>query len=320
MLMLIISTFVGSLTAVYMCIQYEQYAKELEVAEDAGRSVVMIGAQNARDSVVISRSSCELLQRDPAVRASGLLVEVPRSAVLKVGNSVATVRASASLVPELRTSQAVIGSQVGASLGESSRLFAVGYGVLDTRVGLNDESKLGLGSSLVLPLNASDVGGPVCVVVYDSRAKVDEELSASVSQLVASNAIMGVSAYRSASDPAERFATRIERFAPYLGGVCLGLASVVRYVLKASDLAAYRLSGTSRFDLARIVWSEQLLTSGVATAAYMGAALVLGPGGRALASLCLYGLFFGMVWLSVASICLTSLVRRSAVGLAKAGS
>jgi hypothetical protein len=308
---LITGSLLGGLS-VATCATFE---RDLDQQIDAGRNTVeFAGISEGR--LEIDRTSCESLTEAPDVESAGALVAGERSSFTQLGDSVRVAFASRSLIPELRRSDAVVGSALLPSDGRL-QLLSDRFGVLTATVGSERETALGLASTVLLPLEPDVQRIATCTVQLERYADVGSTTARLAGQLT-STAPEIASQPRLAQpfDLVAQYRSRPDRLLFAAAGLIGGLVFALRYQLRSSELAAYRFSGTSRKDLMLLIMTEQFCLSGLFTLAGCIVVWIL-PSGDATASLTSWALLGGAVWWMIATIATTPVVRARPTSLAK---
>lgn len=301
--------------------QWRDLEHQLEAQQLLGRNVLVLAAQNpnARE-FGISVASCETLPKGGDIQRSGAVIPVGRTDVMQLGPNVPVVEAGQGLFPQLRSVQALLGSTLADSpiYGRTAYINTQSYGPLE--VSSADAQPIGVdvNSSLILPLPSGTTWAPDCVVVlapYADSAAVTPRL---VSEVSARNgAVTATPAVRLTFDVLDAFRSRGARLLALLVGIFAGLFSGGARALRSSEAAAYRLSGTTRLDYARIVLVETVVSAGGLVFAGTVAAIPLTPNGADRASVVSWIILSGLTWASVALVVSTAVLVRSPMSLAK---
>jgi len=291
---------------------------QLVVADRAGANVLTVRAANQRDKVQISRHSCEALASSPDIDAAGLALPLRDAYVPQFGRTVPVIGASASLLPQLQSADAVVGSALTKG-GAPSRLTIPGAGNALTSVrGAPQPDAIGTNSAIVLPLSVRTQSASTCFVIINPLRNATRAAAVVVAEL---DAVGGPVIAQPASvptfDPVSGFKARQDQFLPVVLGAIGGLISAALIATQGSAWAAYRLSGTSRRSLATIftllcaVPGGLYALTGVAfTAVVM--MVVHSPGAVALEMLA-----GGCAWTAIGAAASLFVVARQPTNLAK---
>jgi hypothetical protein len=304
--------------AIYMAAQWQVMQSALAQQERQGRSVIDFTSGDSRVVSRIDRSSCDRLSTTDGVRNAGAIEEAGRANFDLLGSGVQVQFASATLIGELGHFDAVVGSSLGFPAGTELLLTSDEFGSLDAIVGSPHEEALGVQTSVLMPLPPTDTQTESCTALVDQTSRAQSVIPALQSQLRSTGGgLMGTIRLRTGSDVVETYLNRPDRFVSVLAGAAGGLVAALRYRLAGGELAAYRFSGTSRRDLAKLLTFEQLLLCGVFVTSLCSASIVLGLTiGTPFLPLSWGGLA-GLSWLSVFVIAGLPIAASNPIKLAK---
>lgn len=240
-----------------------------------GRNVVVLSALDNNAPAAILRSSCEALAGERGIRYAGILEPAGELDVLPVGTRLPAQRASITLFPELADADLLIGPKL--SQGALFPFYVwVGPELATAVYAGSHPSDLGTGYSITLPPRPSDTTSEKCVVVLNEFSDVSAALPAVASQLsVSMNAISGAELFTASSDPAIDYLQRPDRGLPLLLGLLGAIATAISTRMRASEIAAYRMSGTAPLAVMKLLTLESLLITGTATLSATAASLVM---------------------------------------------
>lgn len=278
---------------------------DLAELRDDGRNIVVFQSASADVPTAISVSSCSTLGGLPGIERAGSVRYGASSTFRQLGPLVPVHEVSVDLVPDLATHDAVVGSQLASVRGPMT-LRAPDGQLLDAIVVAPEPSGMaGLNSAVAVPLNGARTTTDTCVVELSPFANASAVIPVLAAALDARGGeLVGGTLLRESYDVLGAYRDRPQRFLPVGVGVLGAALSIVLLRTRSSELAAYRLSGTSRADLAALLLWEQAAISGVLVA-FGGVGLLLqGLAGRAvqpddflwiwvagLASMTLFGAF-----------------------------
>lgn len=285
--LLYFATIAGVAMAILAAVEGVQLRSDLTALALNGRNVVVLGSVSEVPTL-IDRGSCESLAAMPGVDRAGAVLTSQRLAVLPVG-SIPVVPVSVTLVPELRTAPAVIGSAVTAP-PSVTRISIDGIPIAATHATAQPEG---------IPLNqAIAVAAPPtvdtierCIAVLSTGADAGTMIPILAAQLVVNGtAPTGVTILDEPLDRIDTFHQRLTRWIPLLVGILGGLATAAIAATRSNEFASYRISGTSRRSLFLIYGLEASLLAGTmatsgALAAIAVSAWVVDVGAIALSTL-----------------------------------
>lgn len=311
--LVLVAVVAGIGTTLYLNAEWHTVRQELSAQYNRGAKSVDFAGAGAQGVATIARSSCDGLSSQPNVAAAGVSEDAGRTEFLQLGSGVRVVRASPALVPELNGHQAVIGSSlVAVSPGTKLRLSSRDYGVLDAVVGSGNEDALGIQSAVLIAAAAGHSTAHSCTVLFDVNTDLSLAVPVAQSQLISSgNPLLSNPRLSHPFDLAGAFLGRMDRLLPLLIGAIGGIFAAFLYRLRGGELAAYLFSGTTRKDLALLLWLEQVLVSGLATTAGVAGCCALGWTSSALTPTVAWSLLLGLSWLvAFTSVGLPLAVRR----------
>lgn len=313
-----LAVVLGSGTAAFVALETASLQDELDDLAERGRGVVSYMQANPDQPALVSRASCEALAGAPGVEAAGAVVPGGSTEVVPVGPDVPVQRASTTLVPGLADVDALVDAGLLDRAGPSDQRVLVGAEALGSARTPGLREGVGAGRSLTVPLRPDDALVERCVVVLDPLVAVDDVAATQIASLhVSGNAVVGTEALRATSDPVQAFLDRPSRFLPVLLGLLGAVTTAVTYRLRASELAVYRLSGTSARSLLVLVALETLLVTGVAATATTLAVVALHARYLDPTTPVLWGLVLAGTWAVVALAATADLAVRRPTDLAK---
>ena len=265
---------------------------------DRGRGVVVIGSADPDVPVEIDRASCDALTERPDVVRSGLLTDPGRHDLGMLGRSVAVLGTSSTLAPALIDHEALVGSALGLPTGP--RTLDLGGPPVAAMVGASEVPETGMASAVVVPLTSPT--GPRCVVQLSPWA--DPTMGAeTLAALVATGGPLTAHAVLTeTTDTLAGHRDRPERLLPLAAGAAGALITALLTATRAGGFAGYRLSGTSRRDLLRLLALEQAHLAGAfATSGTLATVVLLGwsPAAAAGAAWILAG---ALTWYILAAV------------------
>lgn len=307
-----------------------------------GRNVVVLTPPTSDAVSTVSRTSCEGLTRHDQVRAAGLLGRSERTDIVELGSFVPVQPVSDTLLPLLTTHDAVVGAALrpeGAAAlwsdgdaalrpdgdaalwsdGDASVVLVTASGqVLQAAVGPPTPAGVSTGSVVGVPLDPTTTSGDHCVVVLDPYLPVQESRQLVLSELqLVGEPLVASSPYSETVDVVALHLGRTERYVPAAVAVLAGFTTLALSRLRSSELAAYRLSGTSRRSLATMLLLEQVIVAGFFVTSATTATLALGTHLRDPTVPVLWAVVGGLAWVACAGAAASTAVLRQASDLAK---
>jgi hypothetical protein len=276
-LLVVLQVLLG--VAVPTLLAFETQAFEARIASltEQGRNVIAFQSSDPNTTSLISRASCEGLASKPGVVAAGLLIPAGSVDVSAVGDSIPLLRASSTLIPQLGEAAVVIGASLTTPSSKTQEVIVnSNASPISAVVGLNQPAGIGTNSALVIGLTARDRWGAQCLVRLQPYAEATTITPALESTLVVSGApISALPALQEPDDPVAEFLQRADRFFPLLLGLVGGISMVISLRLQGSEVAVYRLAGTSSRSILLLIALQATLVSGVGALAGAAASVVL---------------------------------------------
>lgn len=277
------AVIVGSTLAALYTVQWVTLDSALEAERSVGRDLVTFGPLRQSDSDFrITVASCSNLAKDLSVAQAGVIVPQGFVDIAQLGPKVPLVGVSAGLLPPMNGRDAYLGSALGADLvgAEQGQTFAIdvdGHEVLQTAILERFPDGIPVNSALVAPLDPVVVSSPSCVaqlVPFTDAPSAVPRLAASLT--ISGGQMVATVGAPSTFDVVDAFLGRLERYLGPVVGVAMGLASAMYLRARGSEIAAYRLSGTSGWDYLRIALLGQIVLAGVTLFSGSAAMLLLG--------------------------------------------
>jgi hypothetical protein len=300
--LVVLALLAGVGTAAYSAWESSLFQSQLLQDAKAGRNVLQFSSTTPSQPVHISRQSCEELTRIPGVIRAGILVPVGTLAFPGVGADLPTFSASQTLFPELKRVDVIVGDQLKRATA-SFNILMPDTTIETAIVGATQPVGIDVNSSVVTALSPSTTSGDQCLVVlskYVNQNSMQPVLSAGLR--VSGGAVQGQSQYRGEQNPIFAFLNRPGQFLPLLLGVFGGLAAGIFNRLRGSELAAYRLSGTSVRSLEIILTLEQAALAGTFIASSVGGSVVLFRYEFDIGAVGFFEIAAGCAWVVVASL------------------
>lgn len=318
--LLLFVVILGVAFTAFRSVEISRLDRDVHHLADAGRNILSVQGQQSSSGFKISRTSCEALADTTGVIAAGVLVQEQRLSTPQLGFSVPTYAASLSLVPELRSVDVVVGTSLRK--GETGSKFNLAIeGVAHSAiVGELKPNGLPLNGAITKAISPGVEEVDQCIVILDQRQHANSMKTQILTSLEVRNSSPSTQAVvADLSNPYEQFHNRIARFAPLALSLLLSVIIGGLAQSRSNELAAYRLSGTSRLSLVKLLCFEAavILTiywaSGVLAASLM---LYAQPFGFQLSMLADH-LAVASGTLALSGVFLAVLSRRSPMELAK---
>jgi len=280
-----------------------------------------LGGESPAEAAGVDRRSCENLATLAGVDAAGVVTEdEARSASPQTGPFLPVRRVSPSLLPAVTEHDVVIGTSTGERLGlaRGDRLALGGLG--------SEPLDAVVDGSRALPSTLALFAAPLPTTALAETCRVELARFADASRMTpvllgsvqaSGAAVRAEPLLDETADRVELHLTRVDRHLPLLLGALGGLVTAVLALLRTSELATYRLAGTSRRSLGVILALEAALLGGIFATASTAATIVLR--GELLSPLAsaLGGLAGASAWVLVASVLSVPVLRRRPNDMAK---
>lgn len=272
---LALAVLAGAGSSAYVALETQALRQEVHDLAADGRNVLVFSALDDEAPARIGRHSCEALAGQPGIRYAGILEPAGEIDVLPVGARLPSQRASTTLFPELTGADLL----VGPTLSDRARrpfLVLTGSGVATAVHAEPHPEDLGTGFSITLPPQRTDTTTEQCVVVLEELSDADTAIPAVASQLeVTGNPIAGTELLTATNDPVADYLQRPGRWLPLLLGLLGAAATAITNRLRVSEIAVYRMSGTSPTSVATLLTLEVLLLTGTAALSALVASVAL---------------------------------------------
>lgn len=306
----------GAAPVALLSLEQDALMAEVTALTQEGMGVIVYTEVSDTRPSTITRESCERLSLMPGVEAAGIVVRAGRVRAIPLAIDAHSQRASTTLFPELGDVDVLVGSTL-SSADDEFRILVDGQSFV-ARVAPTTREGTGASFQLTFPLLPTDTRGTSCYVILEPLVRPGDVISAQLAQLaISGNPVAGREAFTGTSDPIADYLTRLTRYAPVAVGLVGGALTALIIRSRSSEVAVYRLSGTSRRSLLTLIAVESLLISGVAGSASACAALVLA--GKLLdpTTAIVSGIALAGVWAAVACAATADLAFRRPTDLAK---
>lgn len=284
LIVLVTAVVVGLAVSLFSATEWVALQRDLDTLRDNGRNVVVFSSTDINSPASIAIDSCEALREQSGVVRSGARIAQGMVDSRQLGPGVPLFSASSTLFPQLNEHAIVVGSAVGLPAGDANIevLDATGNSTVSAGFVLGTEPQgLDANGAIIERLPPEAQTTEQCVVELDRFAKVHDVIPALAASLRSTGGDFSATVVLNETyDTVTAYLERPSRFLPVLAGLIGALLASVMLVMRSSELAAYRLSGTSRAALAQLLMLEQLLTSGVLVALGSVGLLLCGLAGR----------------------------------------
>ncbi|MDN4616167.1 hypothetical protein P5G50_17095 [Leifsonia sp. F6_8S_P_1B] len=289
----------------------------LAAQASAGRGVLVFQAADRDSPVAISRASCEALVDRPGVTRAGILREATSASFLQLGDEVPVQEASTSLFPQLRDGRALIGAALWKSGGTVSLITAEGRSV--AAQAMHDQpAGIDTNSAVVVALDPSVASAAACIVVLDLFQRPNSRAVSLASALHVQGGPIGVhQTFSEASDVLADFRKRPGTLLPLGGALVAGCAAGLTGRSRRSELAVYRLVGSSRNAVGALVCLEQLIIAGIAATSVAFTTVTMRGSIVDATAQTMLGVAGAAVWSAVALALMIDLPLRDPLGMAK---
>lgn len=313
-----IAVILGVAQSGFIALENDNLDRTLDTLRQAGRNIVVFQSTDAASPAIIDRASCEALAGESGVAAAGLLVPMDRQSAIPLGTSLNSYRASSTLVSGLQRADVVVGSALGEGRAASFTLQVEGMSAASAIIGERQPTGIDTNSAIVLPLAATERSGESCVVAFGPLVRLRDAIPVVRSQLsVSGNPVAGVPVLLEPTSAVDGWLARPGRYLPLLLGLIGALVVMITSRLRASEVATYRLSGTSIRSITTLMSLEVALLGAVAAVSATATALVLAPHYPDLAVPLLWAIGAAGLW-SIAVIAVAvSAARQRPTDLAK---
>ncbi|GAB3229116.1 hypothetical protein GCM10027586_14240 [Kineococcus gypseus] len=317
LVILALAVLAGAGSSTYIAVQSQAVRQEVfDLAAD-GRNVLVISALSNDAPSSINRASCENLHKQQGVDHAGILESAGELDVLPVGTRLPAQRASTTLFRELTNTDLLVGRNLSDRV---SRQFTVrsGRDLASAKHADPHPEDLGTSFSVTLPPHPSHPSTARCVVILNAFSDADLASSIIAAQLkVTKNPISVTELLTATTNPVDNYLQRVDRWFPVLLGLLGAVAAVVTTRRRASEIAVYRMSGTSPVSMMTLLTLETLLITGSAALSATAAALTLSSYYLDLAVPILWGCVLAGSWAIFAIVALLDLGVRRPSELAK---
>lgn len=324
--MLILAVVFGSAHVAFAAHQGTALEAQLDELQTQGRNVIDLSGDapaGPGTAPQVSRASCEALSELPMVDRAGLRRDSDESvSYAQIGLNVPVRAMSVTLAPALNDYDALLGTGLvnQSKLGDIDAITVVSdtgttfTAYADPSIGMEGLST----SAMFVPLGPDVTSGPTCMVVLDRYANLQDSravLAASID--IDGGAGRADALLTETADLVQTYLNRSDRFLPMLLGVIGGLAVAGIAGLRSSELAAYRLSGTSPRSMAMLLGIEQALVAGLfvcssaLTVAILRGEIISAP------AVLGWSLLAAMVWLTVGNLATLPILRKRPSDMAK---
>ena len=193
------------------------------------------------------------------------LIDAGRADALPFAIDAVAQRVSSTLIPELGRVDVLLGPTLASHAGPF-RTLVHGH-PFEAAVAPGSRQGTSTSFALSFPLLPGDDAAGQCAVILDPLVVAGDVAATHIAQLATrGNPLTAQEALRSPVDPIEAYLARMGRHLPLALGLLGGILTAVITRTRTSELAVYRLSGTSRTSLLTLLALENLLVAGTTAA------------------------------------------------------
>jgi len=227
-----------------------------------GENTLVFGSSEPSNAQRISVTSCEALTGQKGVTRAGPIEFVGLDDVTQLGPSVSVMATTRSLVPELKDALAVVG--VSFDLSTPGYLHGDLLGNVLAVPGSSVAGGIPTETAVAVEMSPAQRSAPQCLAVIDPRYDTQEALTVMGSSLDVENGPLVSHSYvASQYDAIAAYLDRQGRWFALIVGVALAVIGAIGTRFRNSEIASYRLTGTSRTDMLFILTLEQAILAGV---------------------------------------------------------
>ncbi|MFT4233170.1 MAG: hypothetical protein QM606_10405 [Leucobacter sp.] len=258
--LLILVTILGVAFTAFRVVEISNLERDAQQLAVAGRNVLSVQGKDTSHGIRITRTSCEALVNMPGVIASGALLPGARLNSPQIGFSLPSYVTSLTLVPELRDADLVVGQDLYEGRAGTRFGLAVSDSTKTAIVGSWKPAGLPLNGAIAGAISPNVVEIDHCIVILDQRQSLNSQKAQILAQLEIRNSSPSAQAIvADLSNPYEQFQNRATRYAPLALSVLLSAFVGGIAQSRSNELAAYRLSGTSRLSLVKLLSFETMI-------------------------------------------------------------
>ncbi|WP_137767667.1 hypothetical protein [Curtobacterium sp. SGAir0471] len=209
-------------------------------------------------------------------------MQSPAVSVVQLGTDIPSFSASSTLFPALRSSDALIGSDLGRQLRPTVLSLLSGQMLTTKRADVQPEG-IPTNRSLILSLSPDVEVVPSCIIQLGQFEVAQDRIPELLAQLRVTNSpLLGRAILMQQFDLVEQYRASALQFVPLTLGLIGGVAAALVNAARSREFATYRLSGTSRTSLLVILLVEEImlgltLTAGASMATAVLWTRLLGP-------------------------------------------
>ena len=251
---------------------------DLHAEQMAGSGVVILSSQDPSSKPILA-ASCDALENDPGVLRAGTLDAVPGSDdVVQLGPYIPVVSASRSLFWEFGSATVLVGRQLDTHASDHlvRVLASRRFGSLDSTTVSLQPVGIDVNSALIVPRPPEDRWSSTCVVELSSRVQPAQMQPVLTAQLTTRGGMVtSRPAFNQKAKARDRWNGRPERYLPFLVAAGLAILAAALQFMRASEMATYRLAGSTRSDVWILGVFEMVVVSGTAAATGIVSSLLL---------------------------------------------
>ena len=314
---LYVAALLGIIFAMLRAVELQNLDSRVAMLGEQGRNLLVVQSIDENQLSYIDRASCERLTEMPGVVAAGGVELVREVSTARFG-TLQVFAGSETLFPMLNQGVALLGTDlVQAPTGTDLHLLIDGAAV-PALVGEPQPTGISTNNAIVVHFELSKQELERCMLVIDQRQYLNRVVPSLISQLnVSGNPVIGVAAFTEIFNPFEDYTDRPSAFVGQATGALIGAIVAFGTLRRSSELATYRLSGSSRRSVTQILVGEATFCALAFCVFAVSALFVLEESSVAAWAVSLETFSAGALIVLVASCAATLIVRRSPISLAK---
>jgi hypothetical protein len=314
-----IALLLGALAAAGPVLASRDLHRDQDRERAIGARLIVLESASAAAPVSISRASCEALAHLDGVEAAGALVPTASASVIQLGPFVPVLLASPTLMPALRTHDAILGSELASERSATIRgLWSPQYGRLLAVTARPQTNGLETNHALVLPFRHDVQTLSECYAFLSHDLGLEPFLAIASARLEASGGELAVHlTTQPQTDAVHAFLGNPMRWTWVMFSVLGALFAFVTGRNRSSEAATYRLCGTSRSQYRAILLSEQAVSAAFFLQAHTMTVVLFWGDLVSPASVLACGVAAAFTWLAVFAALSPSLTPANPLGQAK---
>ncbi|MBC9953582.1 hypothetical protein ICM05_02810 [Leucobacter sp. cx-42] len=314
---LYVAVVLGVAFVLFRTVELQTLESKVATLENQGRHLFVVQSRDETQPSRIERTSCEQIAENTGAVVAGGMSSVGEVTTAQFG-TLQVLAGSTTLFPMLDRGMAIIGSElVQEPAGTEMNLLIDGVGV-PVLVGESQPAGISTNNAIVVGLPPNDKLLEKCVVLVDQREHLEGAMPGLLSQLrVFGNPVIGVASFRDIFNPFEEYRERPSAIAGQAVGMLIGLITAFGTLRRSSEIAVYRLSGSSRGSVTIMLIWEAVICAAAFCGSAISALLVFRELDFATGAVLLETASAGVLIVLIAGCTATLILRRSPISLAK---